>query len=331
MAIILSNEIYKSRSVDELIRNISLAAMSTGLAEDSEFAAKMLRAHALTSDYVIRDQMAEILNLIRKNPGRQIIARMREAEKAEREKRMAENGEKWVAIKPRTIESAGRIKSVYSTAMKLLLLQEDNRQSKKEGNHPREGFINDLYACRFIIEDNHDMESIGFAFDFFNDTLEFLEDQCNCVVLQSSGPVKTTNFCQEEHPELLHPTEEMKVLDRFKGKHKDYYHFPKGNGYQCLHASILDQEYGFIFEIQVLTRTSFEYVNQEESDEEGKEVNEDNVRTSHAWHKNQKYGKLYAKQGILDLPKVKMDGFYFDDQEKKLTDSIMLVKPGCFL
>lgn len=331
MTIILSDHIYKSRTVAEVVESISSAAAASGHNDDLDFAGKMERAHILTSDVIIQNRMADLLTLIRTNPGRRMAIRLRQADKAERVRKMMEGDGEWEYEKPRAIESSGRIKSFYSTAIKLLLLQEDAKQAKKEKKHPREGFLNDLYACRFIIEDRQDVETIGYVFEFFNMTLEYLEDSCNCVVLQSTGPVKTTNFIPAEHPTVILPTEDMKVLERFQGRYKDYFHFPKGNGYQCLHATVLDREYGFVFEIQILTRTAYNYVNQEESDEEGKEVNEDNVKTSHSWHKNKKYGKIYAKQGVLDFSKIQMPGFEFDESTQQLTDTIMLIKPGHFL
>lgn len=328
MTLNLCDLIYASRSNAEVIANIREVALRSGLPDDSDFAKKMERAHQLTSDPIIMGRMRDLLVYIQDGPQKRIIEKMRKHEKKERERLSKESGKEWVSVKPRRIKSSSRVKSLYSSGIKLILLQEEAKQAKKEGKHSREGFLNDLLACRFVFVDNGDVETIGFVFDFFNEVLCFLEESCNCIVLNSSGPVKTSEFNPEEHPTVILPTEDMKVLDKYEGKHKNYFRYPKGNGYQCLHATILDNEYGFVFEIQVVTKKAYDYVNNGESDPEGKEVNEDNLKTSHAWHKNKRYGKVYEKQGVIDPSKIRMDGFYYDPQTGELIDTIMLLQPG---
>lgn len=327
VTIILKDLIEDSRSVPEFIDKIGEAAKESKKLDDFNFAATMKRAHLLTSDSARMERMVDILNKINDGPVRKVIKKIRQDEVMERKRAMEEKGLDWYDVCPRTITASCRVKSAYSSAIKVLLLQEEAKLALEAGEHPRDTFPNDLFACRFIIEDNGDVESIGYCFDLMNETLTFLLTQMNCNLQITSGTVKTSKFAKEKHPKVLLPAEGMEIREELKNIVKDYFHDPKGNGYQALHACVCDVESGFIFEIQITTRMAFNYVNASD-DESGAEVNEDNVRTSHGWHKNERYGKIYEQQGVLDLSKIRMDGFYYNAEKGELKDTIMLIHPG---
>lgn len=327
VTIILKDLIEESRSIPEFVDRIGDAAKVSRKIDDLNFAAGMKRAHLLTSDTAIKKRMVQILNSINDDPVQKLTKKIRQDEVKERKKIMKAEGLDWYSVCPRTITASCRVKSAYSSAIKLLLLQEEAKMALQAGKPPRPDFLNDLYACRLIVEDNGDIESIGHCFDLMNETLTFLLTRMNCNLLVSSGTVKTSKFEQAKHPTVLLPTADMEIREELKSIVKDYFHDPKANGYQALHACVCDIETSFIFEIQITTRTAFKYVNASD-DDNGSEVNEDNVRTSHGWHKNEKYGRIYEQQGVLDLTKIRMDGFYYNAETGQLKDTIMLIHPG---
>ena len=210
-----------------------------------------------------------------------------------------------------------RIKSLLSFDAKLQLLQREANKDVAEGRRPRELFPYDVMAFRIIILDRKDAKGVDDCYRVLNGLLPFLVAKVGCMLMQTSGTVNTSGFKKEEHPEVIFPSGEIKILEEFLVFIKDYIGRPKDNGYQAGHVTAMDTKLNFYFEIQVETQTMF--------------YNSTKTAT-HEGHKSRRYADIYKSEGEFDPTRVHMDGFYYyydpeKPDEAELYDYIGLVAP----
>lgn len=205
-----------------------------------------------------------------------------------------------------------RIKSLLSFDAKSQLLQKEAAEDVEKGIRPRELFPRDVMAFRIIILDRKTSKGVDDCFRVMNALLPFLVQKIGCILQPTSGTVNTSGFNAAEHPEVIFPSGEISISEEFKVYVKNYIENPKKNGYQALHAVVMETTLNFYFEIQVETQTMFYNSTQ---------------TASHEGHKSGRYADIYDKADKFDPAKVNMAGFYYYPETDILYDYIGLVTP----
>ena len=281
---------YKAADIKEAVDLFAHELNSTGELGNISRANDLQQYYNLISRKVYMDRMERIINKINKEFMR---------------KRFPELQSK--------IEL--RIKSLLSFDAKSQLLQKEAAEDVVNGRRPRELFPRDVMAFRIIILDRKTSKGVDDCFRLMNELLPFLVQKVGCILQPTSGTVNTSGFNVSEHPEVIFPSGNVSISDEFKVYVKNYIEDPKRNGYQALHAVVMETTLNFYFEIQVETQTMFYNSTQ---------------TASHEGHKSGRYADIYDKADKFDPTKVNMAGFYYYPETDILYDYIGLVTPRIF-
>lgn len=281
---------YKTADIREAVELFAKQLNDTGELANISRANNLRQYYNLISKKVYMDRMEKIINQINKGFMRKYFPELQSK-----------------------IEL--RIKSLLSFDAKLQLLQNEAAKDVEEGRRPRELFPRDVMAFRIIILDRKDSKGVDDCFRIMNGLLPFLVTKLGCILQPTSGTVNTTGFVASEHPEVIFPSGEVTISEEFKVFVKNYIEDPKINGYQALHAVVMETTLNFYFEIQVETQTMFYNSTQ---------------TASHEGHKSGRYADIYDKEDEFNPARVNIPGFFYYPETDILYDYIGLVTPRIF-
>lgn len=281
---------YMTADISEAVEMFSRVLEETGELGNINRANDLRQYYNLISKKAYMDRMEKIINVINKEFMRKLFPKLQSK-----------------------IEL--RIKSLLSFDAKSQLLRKEAEQEVMRGNRPRELFPRDVMAFRIIILDRKTSKGVDDCFRVMNALLPFLVQKFDCILQPTSGTVNTSGFDASKHPEVIFPSGEVSISEELKVYVKNYIEEPKKNGYQALHAVVMETAKNFYFEIQVETQTMFYNSTQ---------------TASHEGHKSCRYADIYSKEDEFDPSKVNMPGFYYYPDTDILDDYIGLVTPRIF-
>lgn len=170
--------------------------------------------------------------------------------------------------------------------------------------------IYDILAMRLILYlgSIDTSKSIEILYEFLNEVINFYLKKG--FTLKSVNLLNNSDFNSKEHPDVFVPTFSG-VPDAFINNVKDYYSFPKLNGYQSLHLVLMSPS-GLYIEIQICTLATHTRID-----------------CTHCDHDLSKYAKNVFCNEIdaFDLQKINISGFNYDKTKDELDDNIGMLKP----